>query len=100
MFRFSSGPDKKDKKDITDKNVICVKDDISKVMVGISYEFTAGGELVEVKIPRGFLVFTRDEWVRGIRRGKSVLRARRAHDREEARIAKAVDAKMSFPRFS
>ncbi len=58
------------------------------------------GDLIEVKAPRLTLVFTKREWLRAIRRGKSVLRNRNAQAREEKRVALAVDEKMHFPAFS
>jgi hypothetical protein len=58
------------------------------------------GDLVEVKAPRLTLVFTKAEWVRAIKRGKSVLRNRKAQAREEKRVALAVDSMMDFPTFS
>ena len=44
------------------------------------------GDLIEVKAPRLTLVFTKAEWMRAIRRGKSVLRNRKAEVREEKRV--------------
>ena len=61
-------------------------------------EYHSGGELVEIRAPRMTVVLTKSEWIKGIRRGKAMLRSRRARDRDEARIAKAVDATMGFPR--
>ena len=60
--------------------------------------YVADGELVEVKVPRCLVVFTRDEWIRGIKRGKSTLRNRAMRKRE----AQALDRKISasFPKFS
>jgi hypothetical protein len=58
------------------------------------------GDTVEIKAPRLTLIFTKREWVRGIKRGKSVLRNRRAEAREEKRVALAVDDMMDFPAFS
>lgn len=57
------------------------------------------GDLVEVKIPKSTLVFTKAEWVRAIKRGKSVLRNRHSQKREEKRIQIAVDEMMHFPKF-
>ncbi len=58
------------------------------------------GDTIEVKAPRLTLVFTRAEWMRAIKRGKSVLRNRKAQAREEKRVALAVDEMMDFPAFS
>jgi hypothetical protein len=58
------------------------------------------GDLVEVKAPRLTLVFTKAEWMRAIRRGKSVLRNRKAQAREEKRVALAVDEMMNYPAFT
>jgi hypothetical protein len=41
-------------------------------------QYHAGGDLVEIRAPRMTLVFTKREWVRGLRRGRSIVRARRA----------------------
>ena len=57
------------------------------------------GDLVEVKIPKATLVFTKAEWVRAIKRGKSVLRNRQARKREEKRAQTTVDEMMQFPKF-
>lgn len=57
------------------------------------------GDLVEFKIPKSTLVFTKAEWIRAIRRGKSVLRNRHAQKREEKRVQTAVDDMMQFPKF-
>ena len=57
------------------------------------------GNLVEVKIPKAALVFTKAEWVRAIKRGKFVVRNRQAQKREEKRVQVAVDEMMHFPRF-
>jgi len=58
------------------------------------------GDLVEVKAPKLTLVFTKAEWMRAIRRGKSVLRNRKAQAREEKRVALAVDEMMNYPAFT
>jgi hypothetical protein len=58
------------------------------------------GDLVEVKAPKLTLVFTKAEWTFAIRRGKSVLRNRKAQAREKKRVALVVDEKMDFPAFS
>ena len=58
------------------------------------------GDLIEVKAPRLTLVFTKAEWMRAIRRGKSVLRWRKAEAREKKRVALTVDDMMDFPTFS
>jgi hypothetical protein len=65
-------------------------------MIG-EIEYHAGGELVEIRAPRMTLIFTKREWVAGLRRGKAILRSRRAQERE----AQALDRKISasFPRF-
>jgi phage pi2 protein 07 len=55
--------------------------------------------LVEVKIPKATLLFTKAEWVRAIKRGKCVLRNRQAQKREEKRVQDAVDDMMNFPKF-
>jgi hypothetical protein len=47
------------------------------------------GDLVEVKAPRLTLVFTKAEWMRAIRRGRSVLRNRKTQAREGKRVALA-----------
>jgi hypothetical protein len=58
------------------------------------------GDLIEVKAPRLTLVFTKAEWMRALKRGKSVLRNRKAEAREEKRVALALDEMMDFPAFS
>ncbi len=58
------------------------------------------GDTIEIKAPRLTLIFTKAEWTRAIRRGKSVLRNRKAQAREEKRVALAVDSMMDFPTFS
>lgn len=55
--------------------------------------------LVEVKIPKSTLVFTKAEWARAIKRGKHVLRNRQAQKREERRARISVDNMMEFPKF-
>ncbi len=57
-------------------------------------------DLIEIKAPRLTLIFTKREWMRAIKRGKSVLRNRKAQAREEKRVAMAVDEMMDFPTFS
>ncbi len=60
-------------------------------------EYHSGGELVEIRAPKMTLVFTRQEWLRALGRGKAILRSRRMQERE----AKALDRKVSatFPKF-
>jgi hypothetical protein len=60
-------------------------------------EYHAGGELVEIKAPRMTVVLTRDEWIRGIRRGKSVLRNRAMRAREVRDLDRKIAA--VFPHF-
>ncbi len=55
---------------------------------------------VEVKAPRLTLIFTKREWMRAIKRGKSILRNRKAQAREEKRVSLGVDSMMDFPTFS
>ncbi len=57
--------------------------------------YAVNGELIEVKIPRCLVILTREEWARGIKRGKSIIRNRAMRARE----AKALDAKVKLPRF-
>ena len=54
-----------------------------------SYEYAKGGEWIYVHVPRCLLVFTRDEWIGAIKRGKSVIRNRKLWAREARRKEKA-----------
>ena len=40
-----------------------------------SYVYSKGGDFILVKVPRCLLVFTKGEWLKALRRGKSTLRA-------------------------
>jgi hypothetical protein len=66
-------------------------------MTGIEYKFNDSGEWVFLKIPGSLLCFSRDEWARAIKRGKSVIRNRKARQRE----ARSLDRKQAatFPHF-
>ena len=57
------------------------------------------GDTVEVKMAKSTLVFTKAEWLRAIKRGKSVLRNRQTRKREEKRTQTVVDERMEFPKF-
>jgi hypothetical protein len=61
--------------------------------------YEGGGELIEVRDVRVLLVFTKAEWIRAIKRGKSIIRARQAAAREEKRIADLLNKRMGFPFF-
>ena len=55
-----------------------------------SYVYSKGGDFILVKVPRCLLVFTKSEWIKALRRGKSTLRAhahakrRRTHGSERS----------------
>jgi hypothetical protein len=49
-----------------------------------SYTYSKGGNWILVKVPKMLLVFSRSEWVKALKRGKSTLRAH-AHAKRQRR---------------
>lgn len=56
------------------------------------------GGLIELRIPKGLLIFTQPEWIRALRRGKHTIRARLAKERENKR-AQVHEMTEAFPKF-